>query len=92
MLFNLVLYSGELLVILKKRQVMESIRIDILNPKAKSLLKDLADLKLIRINKEKGKSELIQLLDKLRISSEDSISLEDITNEVESVRKSRYEK
>ena len=71
---------------------MESIRIDILNPKAKSLLKDLADLKLIRINKEKGKSELIQLLDKLRISSEDSISLEDITNEVESVRKSRYEK
>ena len=89
---QLLLYSGELLVILKKRQVMESIRIDILNPKAKSLLKDLADLKLIRINKEKGKSELIQLLDKLRISSEDSISLEDITNEVESVRKSRYEK
>ena len=71
---------------------MESIRIDILNPKAKSLLKDLADLKLIRIYKDKGKSELIQLLDKLRISSDDSISLEDITNEVESVRKSRYEK
>jgi len=72
--------------------VMESIRIDILNPKAKSILKDLADLKLIRINIDKGKSELIQLLDKLRISSDDSISLEDITNEVESVRKSRYEK
>jgi len=71
---------------------MESIRIDILNPKAKSLLKDLAALKLIRINKEKGRSELLELLDKLRISSADSISMEDITSEVESVRKSRYEK
>lgn len=71
---------------------MESIRIDILNPKVKSLLKDLADLKLIRINKDEDKSELIHLLDKLRISSDDSISIEDITNEVESVRKSRYDK
>jgi len=71
---------------------METIRIDILNPKAKTILKDLADLKLIRINKDEGKSELIQLLDKLRIISDDSVSLEDITNEVESVRKSRYEK
>jgi hypothetical protein len=71
---------------------MESIRIDILNPKAKSLLKDLAALKLIRINKEKGRSELLQLLDKLRINSADSLSMEDITSEVESVRKSRYEK
>jgi len=71
---------------------MESIRIDILNPKAKSLLKDLAALKLIRINKEKGRSELLELLDKLRISSADSLSMEDITAEVESVRKSRYEK
>ena len=71
---------------------MESIRIDILNPKAKSLLKDLAALKLIRIKKEKGRSELLELLDKLRISSADSLSMEDITSEVESVRKSRYEK
>jgi hypothetical protein len=71
---------------------MESIRIDILNPKAKNLLKDLAALKLIRINKEKGRSELVELLNKLRISSADSLSMEDITSEVESVRKSRYEK
>jgi hypothetical protein len=71
---------------------MESIRIEILNPKVKSLLKDLADLKLIRIDKEKGKSELQELLDKFRNSAEDSISIEDITSEVDAVRKSRYEK
>jgi len=71
---------------------MESIRIEILNPKVKSLLKDLADLKLIRIDKEKGKSELQELLDKFRNSAEDNISMEDITSEVDAVRKSRYEK
>ena len=32
---------------------METIRIDIINPKAKNLLKDLADLNLIKISKEK---------------------------------------
>lgn len=36
---------------------METIRINILNPKAKSLRKDLADLDLIRIKKEKVKSK-----------------------------------
>ena len=71
---------------------METIRIDILNPKAKSLLKDLADLDLIRIKKDKIKSEFKDLLDKLRINSDDVPSLDDITSEVESVRKARYEK
>mgnify|MGYP007079444734 CR=1 FL=1 len=35
---------------------METIRIDILNPKAKSILKGLADLNLISFKKEKKKS------------------------------------
>ena len=70
---------------------MESLRIDIVNPKAKSLLKDLADLVLIRIKKEKIKSEFIELLDKLRIGSDDAPSLDDIAAEVEAVRKARYE-
>jgi hypothetical protein len=70
---------------------METIRIDILNPKAKNLLKDLADLKLIRIKKEK-KSDLSNLLKKLRSKSTEELSLEEITKEVKSVRKSRYEK
>jgi len=71
---------------------MESIRIEILNPKAKSLIKNLADMDLIRIKKEKEKSELAELLDKLRMHSENAPSLEEITKEVESVRKARYEK
>ncbi len=71
---------------------MESLRIDILNPKAKSLLKDLADLDLIRIKKDKVKSEFKDLLEKLRINSDSAPSLDEITKEVESVRKARYEK
>lgn len=71
---------------------MESIRIEILNPKAKSLLKDLADLKLIRIKKDQIRSEFAELLEKLRGNSDDSLSLEDITKEVEAVRRGRSEK
>jgi hypothetical protein len=71
---------------------METFRIDILNPKVKNLLKDLADLNLIKINKEKKKSDFSTLLKKLRTKSKDELSLEEITNEVEQVRKSRYEK
>ena len=70
---------------------METFQIDILNPKAKKLLKDLADLNLIKIKKTK-KSDFSVLLTKLRSKSTDEISLEEITKEVESVRKSRYEK
>jgi hypothetical protein len=71
---------------------METIRIDILNPKAKSLLKNLADLDLIRIKKDKVKSEFKELLDKFRFDSDNAPSLDEITSEVESVRKARYEK
>ena len=71
---------------------MESIRIDILNPKAKALLKDLADLNLIKIRKEKPKNDFISLLNNLRNKNEEAPSLEEITAEVEKVRKVRYEK
>jgi len=71
---------------------METIQIDILNPKAKSLLNDLADLELIRINKGNVKSEFKELLEKFRINSDTALTLEDITTEVEAVRTSRYEK
>ena len=71
---------------------METFRIDILNPKAKSLLKALADLDLIRIKKENVKSEFKELLDKLRTNSDDALSLDEITAEVEATRKARYEK
>jgi hypothetical protein len=58
----------------------------------KSILKDLADLNLIKINKESKKSDFSALLKKLRSKSKDEITLEEITKEVEQVRKSRYEK
>jgi hypothetical protein len=71
---------------------MESIIIEILNPKAKSLLKNLADLNLIKIRKEKDNIALTELLTRLRTKSDDSFSLEDISSEVESVREKRYDK
>jgi hypothetical protein len=71
---------------------MESIKIDIINPKAKALLKDLANLDLIRIRKEKKKPDFSDLLIKFRSKSSKVPSFEEITKEVESVRSARYEK
>ena len=71
---------------------METIRIEIINPKAKGLIKSLADMDLIKIKKGKIKSEFVELLDRLREKSDNAPSLEEITKEVETVRKSRYEK
>lgn len=71
---------------------MESLRIEIVNPKAKSIIKNLAEMDLIRIKKERVKNEFTELLAKLRKKSEKAPSAEEILKEVESVRKSRYEK
>ncbi len=71
---------------------MESIKVEIINPKAKRLLRNLADIGLIKITEEKTESGLSEILDKLRSKSENAPSLEEITEEVESVRKDRYEK
>ncbi len=70
---------------------METIRVDILNPKAKRLLKNLAELNLIRIQKEEMKSEFQELPDRLRINSDEAPSLDEIAEAVEKVRKARYE-
>lgn len=68
-----------------------SIRIDIFNPKAVKLLKNLADLELISIkdNSKKGFSEVLK---KLRSKSKTAPDLEEITKEVEKVRANRYGK
>jgi hypothetical protein len=71
---------------------MESLRIEILNPKAKSLIKNLADMELIRIKNDNAKTGFTQLLARLRKRSDDAPSLDEITKEVESVREARYEK
>jgi len=68
---------------------METIRIEILNPKANQLLKDLADLNLIKIQ---PKYSIREVLEKTRINAEYIPSLDDITAEVEEVRQTRYGK
>jgi len=58
--------------------------IEIINPKAMKLLQDLADLNLISISKDEN--PFIEVVKKLR-SQNAPISLEDITKEVNVVRK-----
>ena len=66
---------------------MESITVEILNPKAKKLLEDLAELNLISISN--SKPSLDNLLNILR--SDNAPSFEEITKEVENVRAKRNE-
>jgi len=70
---------------------MESFNIEIINPKAKSILKSLAKLNLIRIQKNRSSDEFSDLLKKLRRNAETPLSFEEITKEVEEVRGKRYE-
>jgi hypothetical protein len=66
---------------------METIRIEILNPKANQLLKDLADLNLIKIQ---PKLTIWEVLEKTRRNAEYVPNLDEITAEVEEVRQARY--
>jgi len=68
---------------------METMNIELINPKARILLQDLAELNLISIKKQ---SALSEILTKLRRNEAELPSLEDITKEVESVRQARYER
>ena len=62
---------------------MEILRIEILNPKAKRFLRDLADLNLIAIDKSfDAKIEFKEVLSNLRSKYEAAPSLEEITKEV----------
>lgn len=71
---------------------MNTITIDILNPKAKKLLQNLADLNLIAIKNQDTTKGFAEILRKLRSNSKIAPSLEEITKEVEIVRAKRYEK
>ena len=69
-----------------------TLQVDILNPKATKLLQNLADLNLISIKGTKDDG-FLKIIKKLRAkASINSISLEEITNEVESVRAKNYAK
>ena len=68
---------------------MDTIRIDILNPKAKKLLENLEALNLISIKKD-SKKRFKEIVKQLRTKSTSAPSLEEITKQVESVRAKRY--
>jgi hypothetical protein len=70
---------------------MNTIRVDILNPKAARLLKDLADLDLIAI-RDNSKNGFATMLKKLRTKAKAAPSQEEINKEVELVRAKRHTK
>jgi hypothetical protein len=70
---------------------MDTLKINILNPKALNLLKDLADMDLISIQSN-SKNAFEELLERLRSQSDSAPSLEEITREVEAERANRYAK
>ncbi|MEN0052469.1 MAG: hypothetical protein AAGC65_02320 [Mucilaginibacter sp.] len=69
---------------------MDTLKINILNPKALKLLQDLAALDLIAIQ-DQSKTGFQDMLKRLRDKKSD-LTLEEITKEVETVRSKRYAK
>lgn len=70
---------------------MDTLRINILNPKAIKLLKDLADMNIISIQ-DNSKNGFEDILKRLRAKKDVAPTLEEITQEVEAVRNKRYGK
>lgn len=68
---------------------METLSINIINPKARKLIADLVDLDLIKINDSKLKRK--NYLDELTNNLNEEISMEEIVAEVKIVRRERYE-
>lgn len=71
---------------------MTVIKIELIEPRVQALLEELAKLNLIKIQPiEEPQKALTAVISKLRTKEEEAPSLEEITNEVEAVRKERYE-
>lgn len=70
---------------------MITYQVDILDPKADQLLKDLADMNLIAI-KQTNSDGFMQVVERLRSKAEllQPPAIEEITQEVEAVRSERY--
>lgn len=69
---------------------MESIKVEILNPKARNILNNLADLKLINItDSQKSRKEFLSLVGNIRNQnkSKKKLSLREITSEVKDERR-----
>jgi hypothetical protein len=72
---------------------MRTMEIDILNPKAGKLIKDLADLNFIAIRKTSTEGSLLTAVKKIRAKAKSNPpTLAEITKEVEIVRAKRYAK
>jgi hypothetical protein len=68
---------------------MNTIQVNILNPKADIILKDMEKQNLISIKRRPNKS-LQSVLNNLRSNAKTAPSLKEITKEVELVRTKRY--
>lgn len=68
---------------------MTTLKVDILDPKAEKLLKNLEELKLISIRKS-SQTEFFEVLRQLRSKNKRTPSFANITKEVEAVRSKRY--
>ncbi len=70
---------------------MNTLRVNILNPKAAKLLRNLADMELISIQDLSNDGFEI-VLKRLRSKAKSAPTLEEITKEVDLVRSKRYVK
>jgi saccharopine dehydrogenase-like NADP-dependent oxidoreductase len=70
---------------------METIKMNILNPKVHNILKNLEDLGLISIASSE-KVSWQDVLSNIRDNTKDSPSIDEITKGVEAIRSIRYEK
>ncbi|MDX2003016.1 MAG: hypothetical protein SFW35_11325 [Chitinophagales bacterium] len=70
---------------------MESLKINLLNPKAKMLLEQLAELNLISIE-EDNQNDIKSVLNRLRAKNKGTVNFDEITQEVELVRAKLYGK
>ena len=68
---------------------MNTMRVNILNPKALRILEELAGLNLITIQ-DTSKNGFATVLKKLRTKAKSAPTFDEITNEVELVRSKRY--
>lgn len=70
---------------------MHTLRVNILNPKAAKLLRNLADMELISIQ-DLSDDGFESVLKRLRSKAKSAPTLEEITKEVDLVRSKRYGK
>jgi len=70
---------------------MNTLRVNILNPKAAKLLRNLADMELISIQ-DLSNDGFESVLKRLRSKAKSAPNLEEITKEVDLVRSKRYGK